>query len=87
MPRHRGADPDDAYDLKGDWHVSRHLPGAFPATEQGCPCPKAACGLAAPTRDTPCPQHHGTAPLWQLHHKKDCAAYQRAARRRRLEKP
>lgn len=73
-PRHRAhGDTDDSEQLDGTWHVGRSMPGMFPVDEQTCPCPKAPCGLAAPTADIDCPAHTGNLPIYQKHAAATCS--------------
>jgi hypothetical protein len=56
----------------------------FPHHEARCPCAKAACGLAIPREDTPCPVHQGEAAYYlQTHRAVDCQFPRKGWRRKR----
>ncbi len=82
-PAHRGDEPNDRETLTGQWHIGRFFVGMFPSHELSCPCPKARCGLAAPTHDVPCEEHLGNQTIRQMHSHDDCEDYMRKLRRRK----
>lgn len=78
VARHRGSAPNDLHLLDGSYHVGRSAPGMFPADELHCDCPKAPCGLAAPTAAIACPIHLGNLPIRQAHTALSCPGHTRA---------
>jgi hypothetical protein len=67
-----------------EWHVGLSREGMFPHREAQCPCAKAACGLAIPRDDTPCPVHQGEETYYpQAHLGSECEFPRKGWRRRR----
>jgi hypothetical protein len=93
MPQHpsrRGASQSStgtAEDLLApalEWHVGLSHEGMFPHHEAACPCAKAACGLAIPRPEIPCPVHQSEQAFYlQAHAAEDCGFPRRGWRRKR----
>ncbi len=84
--RHSAGPADDLAHLSGQYHVGLSREGNFPHHESNCPCPKGACGLAAPRADVPCEQHHKGAGVLQFHTADQCKPRIKWIARRRSHK-